>query len=1086
MIRKTYGVSTSAIKDPALKAKPSTGTNVNEGISESPLSVSASKASLQASNTDEVDADSLSVSRTLGEKDTTQDCPSESAKDTENEVKKGDDSQAPWAGLFKANRNQSKGITLRTLENQPEELELEQQELDAVESAWGACLVGYFAGRFPGKVALLKLCDSWDVKYKYLVHSSGWLIFKFENDRDRDEFIAGGPYLVFGWPLMLKTMPQDFEFDDKELTATKERVSYARVMVEIDASRLLVRDVRMKFPSGKVREQQVLYEFEPKYCSACKVFGHSITGCRFKKDVCPANDKGAQAVGVVDKAHDPQTPPVVEKSDQEIGPTEPAQPSKIDRESLKEGKDIGASTQAGSQQVEESMGPSHQKTQEVGQKDSLQDEIASHKSSLTKEKDIEAQDSREEDQFQIVSRKKKKALWRRFQAREAQGKILDPNLKAGRMAKGARTRLFLQRSQSQSFGCFFTWTNNVVWSKLDRTMVNSDWMLSGFQSVANFLPSGCLSDHSPIIVSVFNSVLEKRKPFWFLNLWAGFVGVNDLVDMVWNQSIPRSKQFVLCRKLKILKAHFKSLNRQHFSNISERAKQAVHELKMAQLELHDLPKDAVLQSQVSKLRKEAMFLSEAERQFYSQIVKCSYLMNSDKCTKLFHALARRNANKIFIASVWKQDGEVTTSQCQVEEEFIRYFQSLLGTSSRNEPIDPEVLSSGPMVSAQQAHDLIKNVTREEIKESFICFCEAIEEFFGSSSLLKQINHASIALIPKSSHASEVQDFRPISCYNVTYKVISKILVARLAHVLPCLVNQAQSAFVKGLRFPSNFIGWIMECISSPSFSLLVNGGSLKFVTENSEFNYHPKCASLKITHLAFADDLMLLARGDVTSVKIIIDCLDKFTATSGLNINELKSFMFSAGISCDELAEIQRVTRFPPGCMPFRYLGIPLAAEKLKIIHFAPFTEKIADYIKAWKCAPMSYAGRAELTKSVLQGVECFWLSVLPIPAGVIDKIYRLCRGFLWNSHHPLVAWKEVCHAKNEGGLGFKDLKSWNMALMSKTLWNIQKKRDALWIRWVQPCYLGNGNIWDRSVKKEDSVRLVCMRTNRASNIMNE
>jgi len=72
----------------------------------------------------------------------------------------------------------------------------------------------------------------------------------------------------------------------------------------------------------------------------------------------------------------------------------------------------------------------------------------------------------------------------------------------------------------------------------------------------------------------------------------------------------------------------------------------------------------------------------------------------------------------------------------------------------------------------------------------------------------------------------------------------------------------------------------------------------------------------------------------------------------------------------------------------------------------------------------MSYVGRVELIKFVLQGVECFWLSVLPIPTGVIEKIYRLCGGFLWNSHHSLVAWKEVCHAKNDDDLGFEDLKN--------------------------------------------------------------
>ncbi|KAL2518694.1 CCHC-type domain-containing protein [Abeliophyllum distichum] len=61
----------------------------------------------------------------------------------------------------------------------------------------------------------------------------------------------------------------------------------------------------------------------------------------------------------------------------------------------------------------------------------------------------------------------------------------------------------------------------------------------------------------------------------------------------------------------------------------------------------------------------------------------------------------------------------------------------------------------------------------------------------------------------------------------------------------------------------------------------------------------------------------------------------------------------------------------------------------------------------------LSYAGRAELIRVVLQGVECFWISILPIPAAVIDHITRLYRNFLWGSKKPLVAWRDVCLPKS-------------------------------------------------------------------------
>ncbi|CAI9760535.1 unnamed protein product [Fraxinus pennsylvanica] len=48
---------------------------------------------------------------------------------------------------------------------------------------------------------------------------------------------------------------------------------------KVDASKELVRVVKIKFPNGNVREQEIIYEQEPKFCNNCKVFGHSSVGC---------------------------------------------------------------------------------------------------------------------------------------------------------------------------------------------------------------------------------------------------------------------------------------------------------------------------------------------------------------------------------------------------------------------------------------------------------------------------------------------------------------------------------------------------------------------------------------------------------------------------------------------------------------------------------------------------------------------------------------------------------------------------------------------------------------------------------------
>ena len=87
--------------------------------------------------------------------------------------------KAPWVNLFKDNRNPGKGIMLEDREVDGDIVMLDEDDVDVVEETWGFCLVGLFAGRFPGMAAVRKLSDGWKVNCSQWRHRSGWLIFKF-------------------------------------------------------------------------------------------------------------------------------------------------------------------------------------------------------------------------------------------------------------------------------------------------------------------------------------------------------------------------------------------------------------------------------------------------------------------------------------------------------------------------------------------------------------------------------------------------------------------------------------------------------------------------------------------------------------------------------------------------------------------------------------------------------------------------------------------------------------------------------------------------------------------------------------------
>lgn len=88
---------------------------------------------------------------------------------------------------------------------------------------------------------------------------------------------------------------------------------------------------------------------------------------------------------------------------------------------------------------------------------------------------------------------------------------------------------------------------------------------------------------------------------------------------------------------------------------------------------------------------------------------------------------------------------------------------------------------------------------------------------------------------------------------------------------------------------------------------------LKLNTANSDFNFHPKCEKIRLTHLAFADDIMLFSRGDTISINLIFNTLMQFGACSSLQLNLAKSDLFAAGIDEDVVLSMKNQTSLSLG-----------------------------------------------------------------------------------------------------------------------------------------------------------------------------
>ncbi|GJZ97378.1 RNA-directed DNA polymerase, eukaryota, reverse transcriptase zinc-binding domain protein [Tanacetum coccineum] len=130
-------------------------------------------------------------------------------------------------------------------------------------------------------------------------------------------------------------------------------------------------------------------------------------------------------------------------------------------------------------------------------------------------------------------------------------------------------------------------------------------------------------------------------------------------------------------------------------------------------------------------------------------------------------------------------------------------------------------------------------------------------------------------------------------------------------------------------FHRKMITWIMTCVKSTSFSICLNGDMHRFfkggrglrqgdpispylftlfmevfsvimeknIEESSGFGYHFGCNELKLSHMCFADDLLVLCTGNKESIEVIKKSLDEFSQVSGLIPNLGKSIIFFGSIN---------------------------------------------------------------------------------------------------------------------------------------------------------------------------------------------
>ena len=287
------------------------------------------------------------------------------------------------------------------------------------------------------------------------------------------------------------------------------------------------------------------------------------------------------------------------------------------------------------------------------------------------------------------------------------------------------------------------------------------------------------------------------------------------------------------------------------------------------------------------------------------------------------------------------------------------------------------------------------------------------------------------------------------------------------------------------HLPCMLIDLIMSCISSTSISILFNGGKLDsfkptrgirqgdplspyiFILcmeylgylinrECLEKRWVPMKASrdnVGISHLFFADDLMLFAKPNIKGAKSIKEVLQKFVLESGQAVSLEKSRVyFSPNVPESTKDNICETLGIQATLQLGKYLGFPLKHRETGRNQYNFVVDRLISKLAGWKSKLLSFAGRTVLVNSVMTAIPNYVMQGIALPTHLCSKIDKINRDFIWGSTEEkrrlhLVGWSKIIKAKEEGGLGIQAARSKNIAMLAKLNWRLYQEKDLLWAK---------------------------------------
>ncbi|RVW24229.1 LINE-1 reverse transcriptase-like [Vitis vinifera] len=466
-----------------------------------------------------------------------------------------------------------------------------------------------------------------------------------------------------------------------------------------------------------------------------------------------------------------------------------------------------------------------------------------------------------------------------------------------------------------------------------------------------------------------------------------------------------SASYVLVSKLKALKSLLRDWNKLEFGKV-----EVNKALALSQVDFWDkmeLSRTLSVQEVDAKRGAKEDFKKWAlmEEISWRQKSREVWLSEGDRNTKFFHKMANAHRRGNMLSRV-KINGVWLTKENEVKEGVVNEFKTMLSSAGGWRPSLRGL--SFERLEAVDAASLEEPFSEQEVMEALKGFCG--DKAPGPDGFFYGFLAIFLGVCERGGGAEDLRDFRPISLVGGLYKWLAKVLANRLKRVVGKVVSKAQNAFVQGrqildavlvanevldsvlknkeeavmckldiekaydhvewsflfsvmrkMGFGEKWIRWMKWCISTVSFSVLVNGSSSGFFQSSRGLRqgdplspylfvlvmeafssllrkavaggFVSACKArsrggegVNVSHLLFADDTLVFCGASKVQLLHLNWILMWFEAMSGLRINLDKSELIPVGC-VNNVEELAAAIGCKVGSLPTSYLGLPLGAQ---------------------------------------------------------------------------------------------------------------------------------------------------------------